>query len=139
MNLKLFSMLAGIFVSGSLYAQTIVLTGSEIPDQISAYVSKNFPGKNIENVFWDNHEYEVKLDDRTELEFEKNFSIKEIESDTPLPQTVVPVKIWKFVTTRYPKQKIRSWKILNSGQEIELNNDIDLFFDLNGNFIRIDN
>jgi hypothetical protein len=36
--------------------------------------------------------------------------VKEIESDIPLPQSVVPKKIWDYVASNYPNNKIFEWK-----------------------------
>lgn len=123
---------------GGLQAQKMILSSSEIPSPISNYVSTNFPGIEIEYAVWDNQEYEVTLGNRIELEFEKNFNIKEIDSEVPLPQTVIPPMIWKYVSVNFPSLRIYSWKKIKRGQKIELNNGYDLFFDLRDHFIKME-
>ena len=73
-----------------------------------------------------------------ELEFDGNFSIKKIESKSALPQSVLPEKIVAYIHKNYPNNKILEWKKEKKGQKIELDNDIDVVFDLNGKFLGID-
>ena len=131
-----------LFVFSNANAQKKYLAVSETPGQIISYINAHFPKSEIISVKKDKEvlktEYKVKLNTMVELEFDGNFSIKKIESKSALPQSVVPEKIVAYIHKNYPNNKILEWKKEKKGQKIELDNDIDVVFDLNGNFLGID-
>ena len=131
-----------MFVFSNANAQKKYLAVSETPGQIISYINAHFPKSEIISVKKDKEvlktEYKVKLNTMVELEFDGNFSIKKIESKSALPQSVVPEKIVAYIHKNYPNNKILEWKKEKKGQKIELDNDIDVVFDLNGKFLGID-
>ena len=131
-----------LFVFSNANAQKKYLAVSETPGQIISYINVHFPKSEIISVKKDKEvlktEYKVKLNTMVELEFDGNFSIKKIESKSALPQSVVPEKIVAYIHKNYPNNKILEWKKEKKGQKIELDNDIDVVFDLNGKFLGID-
>ena len=131
-----------LFVFSNANAQKKYLAVSETPGQIISYINAHFPKSEIISVKKDKEvlktEYKVKLNTMVELEFYGNFSIKKIESKSALPQSVVPEKIVAYIHKNYPNNKILEWKKEKKGQKIELDNDIDVVFDLNGKFLGID-
>ena len=131
-----------LFVFSNANAQKKYLAVSETPGQIISYINAHFPKSEIISVKKDKEdlktEYKVKLNTMVELEFDGNFSIKKIESKSALPQSVVPEKIVAYIHKNYPNNKILEWKKEKKGQKIELDNDIDVVFDLNGKFLGID-
>mgnify|MGYP001549012660 FL=1 len=131
-----------LFVFSNANAQKKYLAVSETPGQIISYINAHFPKSENISVKKDKEvlktEYKVKLNTMVELEFDGNFSIKKIESKSALPQSVVPEKIVAYIHKNYPNNKILEWKKEKKGQKIELDNDIDVVFDLNGKFLGID-
>ena len=131
-----------LFVFSNANAQKKYLAVSETPGQIISYINAHFPKSEIISVEKDKEflktEYKVKLNTMVELVFDGNFSIKKIESKSALPQSVVPEKIVAYIHKNYPNNKILEWKKEKKGQKIELDNDIDVVFDLNGKFLGID-
>ena len=131
-----------LFVFSNANAQKKYLAVSETPGQIISYINAHFPKSEIISVKKDKEvlktEYKVKLNTMVELEFDGNFSIKKIESKRALPQSVDPEKIVAYIHKNYPNNKILEWKKEKKGQKIELDNDIDVVFDLNGKFLGID-
>lgn len=131
-----------LFVFSNANAQKKYLAVSETPGQIISYINAHFPKSEIISVKKDKEvlktEYKVKLNTMVELEFDGNFSIKKIESKSALPQSVVPEKIVAYIHKNYPNNKILEWKKEKKGQKIELDNGIDVVFDLNGKFLGID-
>lgn len=79
-------------------------------------------------------EYEVKLKNDIEIEFDGNMEVKDIDSDIPLPKSVIPEKIWDYISSNHPNNKIMEWKKKKGYQKVELDNDFDLYFDVDGNF-----
>ena len=131
-----------LFVFSNANAQKKYLAVSETPGQIISYINAHFPKSEIISVKKDKEvlktEYKVKLNTMVELEFDGNFSIKKIGSKSALPQSVAPEKIVAYIHKNYPNNKILEWKKEKKGQKIELDNDIDVVFDLNGKFLGID-
>ena len=131
-----------LFVFSNANAQKKYLAVSETPGQIISYINAHFPKSEIISVKKDKEvlktEYKVKLNTMVELEFDGNFSIKKIESKSALPQNIITKKIVAYIHKNYPNNKILEWKKEKKGQKIELDNDIDVVFDLNGKFLGID-
>lgn len=133
-----------IFLIGisNAQAQKQYLEESQAPKEILNYIKTNFPDQKIVSIKEEKKttktEYEVNLFDMTELEFDRNYQIKEIESKTALPNQVVPQAVSDYVTKNYPSNKILEWKRKSKGQKIELDNDLELYFDFDGKFLRAD-
>lgn len=123
-------------------AQDQHLTAAEIPQAISAYVQTHFPDSKIVTVKKDRDltkvDYEVRLSDSVELTFDKQLAIQDIESKKALPKSVVPEKISQYVSSSYPNSRITGWEKKNKRQKVELGDDLELYFDQQGNFLRVD-
>lgn len=118
------------------------LEENQAPKEILQYVKTHFPSEKIVSIKEEKKisktEYEVKLFDMTELEFDGNYQIKEIDSKKALPNSVIPASIRTYVTKNYPSSQIMEWKRKSKGQKVELDNDLELYFDHNGAFLRAD-
>lgn len=140
LKLMLALILAGVF--SQVNAQDRYLETTEYPKEITSYIETNFPDSEIISIKEEKErrktEYEVKLRTMEELEFDEEYAIKSMESKSGLPDTVIPQKIRDYVTKNYPNRKIEEWKMKRRGQEIELDNDLELVFDFDGNFVRVD-
>lgn len=105
------------------------------------YADTHFPNHEILQVTKDTDNgaitYDVALEGNIELEFNEAKEITEIDATTQLPNSVIMVEIQNYVQANYPSQVITSWELKLSEQHIELNNDVDLVFDLEGIFLRI--
>ena len=75
------------------------------------------------------------------LDFDKKGNVTDIESlddKTPLPNSVLPVKITQHAKAKFPAAKIIEWKKKKNTQVVELTNDMELVFNSKGDFLRID-
>ncbi|GAA4433469.1 PepSY-like domain-containing protein [Ravibacter arvi] len=131
-----------LLLIASACSKESVVPEEKLPASIQSYISTHFPGDSILQVVkdreWANTSYEVILDGSTKLEFNKKNEIKSIESVTELPASVIPSKISAYVEEKYPDRFIRSWELDDNRQEVELDNGIELVFNLEGGFLRID-
>lgn len=50
-----------------------------VPEQIRKYITDNYPGEKILQIDRDKHDYEVKLSNRLELTFDRNYNIIDID------------------------------------------------------------
>lgn len=131
-----------LFISNISMSQDKLITNSQIPAEIQHYVKTHFPQHNIVRAELNKEglqkEYELKLNDRTKLEFNNKYQIIKIDADTALPQSVIPAKLLSYIKTNYPQNHITEWELDNKGQEIKLNNGVKLEFNKQGDFKRID-
>lgn len=120
-----------------------VLTEAQIPSEISAYITEHFSTNTTNIVIEDTDDnvitYEVYLSESVQLEFNSNFEIIEIDSLYQLPDSVIPQAILDYIALNYPTNFINGWELENNHQQVDLNNNIELEFEMNGDFIRVDN
>lgn len=95
----------------------------------------------------DKDEYEVVLKNGTEIEFDLSGNLKTIEvipnKGYSVPESVMPNGINSYVKTNYPNRVVEEFEIKtnkNYTYKIELSGypEIELLFDANGNFLRLD-
>lgn len=131
-----------LIISIGVFGQNKKAAINSIPSEIQNYVKNHFPNLSIVEVEMDYDdgfkEYEIELNDGTDLEFNHEFNIIKVDGKKHLPNSVIPHKITQYINDHYPNQKITDWEMKRNMQEVKLNNDIELEFDLNGDFIRID-
>ncbi len=136
-----------------LMAATVLFAGCEkeqvvayndVPQEIQSYVETHFSSNKILQTLKDTEgltlTYDVTLDSAISLEFNRSKEIISIDANSKLPDSVIPKKILTYVLTNYPDLVITDWeKESRKVQQIELNNGLDLEFDEEGNYLRIDN
>ena len=119
-----------------------VISTSNLPTEITSYITAHFPGNTIIQVIKDKEgltkTYDIILSESLSLEFNGKSEIIDINGVTELPSSVIPEKIRQYVQKNYPKNVIIGWEIDNKNQQIELDNKFEIEFSMNGDFIRID-
>ena len=124
-------------------AQDKIVPYSELPSDIKDYVTSHFPDYSVVHSEIDRDgftkHYEIILSDGIELKFNRKSRIVEIEGNSKLPESVIPERIRQYIAANYPNNTIIDWELEGKNQQIGLDNDLDLEFKLNGDFIRIDN
>ena len=119
------------------------LSENEIPNEITTYVTTHFPTNNIIRVTEDKDgtrkSYDVVLSGNIKLEFNRQREITDIDSSSRLPDSVIPQAIRDYVSENYPDNFITDWELEDNHQQVGLNNDVDLEFTMDGEFIRVDN
>lgn len=120
-----------------------VLPMADVPEEITNYVNTHFPNNPIIQVIKDvdgvELTYDVTLEGSFFLEFNRRKEVIEIKGLTELPNSVIPDKILEFVQTQYPENYILKWDLDDKSQEVTLDNELELVFNLKGEFLRIDN
>lgn len=119
-----------------------VVSADGLPKDAQLFIAQHFPDHEILQVVKERDDlkttYDVYLSEGFNLDFDKNGKILGVEGTNKLPDTVVPEKILAYVQANYPDYFIRDWELDDRGQEVTLSNGMDLKFDKNGNFLRID-
>ncbi|MGB1449352.1 MAG: PepSY-like domain-containing protein [Flavobacteriaceae bacterium] len=135
----------------------------EVQKKIADYIGSNYPNDTVTEVEIENQIIEVELSGNTELSFDLNGNFLSTESENDhdnddsdhnnsdddsqneysslsssgLSQEVQK-KIADYIGSNYPNDTVTEVEIENQKIEVELSSDIELIFDLNGNFIRLD-
>ncbi len=119
-----------------------VIPQEKAPAAIREYINKHFPDQAILQVVKDRDgldlSYDIMLEGPVKLEFNKKHEVTSIEATAQLPDSVIPAKILGFINEKYPDSYIKSWDLDDKRQEIELQNGLELVFNMNGDFLRID-
>ena len=114
---------------------------TELPQEIIAFLNTHFQGLTIQRAYLENEygrqEYQIYLQNGIELEFDTQFLLIGADGYSKLPDSLIPESILLYVNSNYPNNVIYEWEIEYSYQEIELNNGIELIFNLAGEFIKV--
>lgn len=131
-----------LFTSCKDYDQ--VVNETTLPQTAKEYLSTHFSTISISRVVRERDDkklfYDVSLQNRIEIEFNEAGQVIGIEGlrGERLPDSVIPLALLEYVNTHYSNHFIVEWDIDSRSQEIQLSNGIELVFDLNGGFLRID-
>ncbi|MEZ5036519.1 MAG: PepSY-like domain-containing protein [Chitinophagales bacterium] len=82
--------------------------------------------------------YEIRLSCGIKLEFNKQKEILDIDGNTKLPDSVIPSNILSYVNSNYATNFIIGWEFQSGNQEVLLNNNLVLVFNMAGDFLRVD-
>lgn len=124
-----------------------VIAANNLPVNAQNFVSRNFGNIEFLNAVKEVERnvatYNVQLKDGTKIEFTENGDWIEVKNGLgkAIPIKFFPENIVKYLQAKYPKIDAKSIEIDEKDKEIKvelLQNKIDLKFDLNGNFIKID-
>jgi hypothetical protein len=128
-----------IFMSCS---KDVINPGDILPTEIKAYITTHYPSQSITESVIDKMDslktYEIKLNNSTSLEFDYKKEIVDIDGNTELPKSVISSKIFDYVRVNYPNNFITGWEMDEGKQEVEMNNSVDLEFDMNNDFLQVD-
>jgi len=120
-----------------------VITYPELPLDAQRLIEKHFQKADVSVVIMDREaifvEYEVRLTDGTQIEFEKDGELKKIDCGTKaVPEALIPETVRQYVTANFPNTLITEWGKDDRRWKAELSNGIELLFDKNYNFTGID-
>ena len=116
---------------------------SELPAQAQVFIKKYFNVDDIIYIECDRDglhlEYNVHLKNNVEIEFDHQGNLQSVDCKrNPVPEGIVPELIMSYVGLHHPDNFIVEYVIEYRHLKVELNNDLELVFDLEGHFIRVD-
>ena len=149
MRKHLLFILAVISLLGLQSCENYVPFGNISPDKLPsasiAFIEQHFPGETIllaeKELNAGVTEYDVKLSDGTEITFDKDGEWQGVNCGTrQVPDAIVPSNILEYVTQNFPEAFITEieFKTLVKRYQVELNVDVELHFDKDGNLVNID-
>ncbi|MBQ9556398.1 MAG: PepSY-like domain-containing protein [Muribaculaceae bacterium] len=113
-----------------------------LPEAITAFIKQHFPNATIVGIEPDNEhggpEYDVYLNDGTQIDFDVNDQWEKVESMKGVPAFFIPQAIATYVKSNYQNMTITKVNKEHHGYEIELANGLDLNFDNSGRFLGMD-
>lgn len=125
-------------VTGFRSSDTLV---TDYPTLIDEYLAANYPNTELLGVTTDGVEYEAELAGGITLVFDLagNFLMEELpemeEEDTDSIITEWPTAIDEYIALNYPTDTIGEVEFENNEYLVELLSDIELLFDIDGNFL----
>lgn len=119
--------------------EEVEITVSGLPESIRTFVETYFPNIEYDEIIKETKgnriKYEVELVNDVEMDFTSDGELTSLESDAGIPDEVLPAKIVSYASDNYPNTLIVEWDLDRRKQEVELDNDVELVFDLDGNFL----
>ncbi|RYY58313.1 MAG: hypothetical protein EOO05_16815 [Chitinophagaceae bacterium] len=120
-----------------------VIQNDDLPAKATSFINTHYSDQAIRQVVKERDDlktaYHVYLDNNTQLDFNREGEIKEIEGTEKIPDAILPALIVTYVNTNYPTAFIRAWDPNDTSQDVKLSTGVELLFDSNGNFLRIEN
>ena len=143
-NMRFFFLaLALTLFSVSLSARDEIISEQQLPAAAKTFVKQYFKNRTVslakKDVDPGSTSYDVVLNSGTKIEFNAKGEWKEVDcAPAAVPAALIPAAIVKYVKANYANLKIVKIERETTGYDIELSNDVDLQFDKQGNFLRID-
>ncbi len=137
--------LINLFAVQLLPAKDIVTKDMErLPAQAKQLIMQHFPEDKISYIKIDEEiiktTYDVVFVSGTEIDFLKDGNWIEIDCKrSEVPNEIIPEKITSYVKQNFYGDFITRIEKKRTRYEIELSNKLELIFDKEGNFIRMDN
>ncbi len=132
-----------VLIANFAFAQEVIIPFNQLPAKAKTFINQHFKGVKVMNVIQDkdvfSKDFDVNFENGTKVEFDRTGNWKEIKTlSGSVPSNLVPAKIKQYISNNYKGANIveinkDAYKI-----DVELSNGVDLDFDKNGNFLRID-
>ena len=119
-----------------------VISVNNLPANAQTFLQTHFASQEVRVVEKDNDSYDVYLINGFEIEFTLSGEWDDVDGHGQrIPASIIaliPANIPTYITTNYPDKFIININKEHFGYEIDLNNNTELEFDTEGNFLRID-
>lgn len=114
-----------------------------LPVLAQSFIKKHFSVDDVSRVVMEREglfsEYSVYLKDATEIEFNHQGNLLSVDCQySPVPASIIPQAIIEYVNYHYPDDFITEYVVKTRRLEIGMSNDLELIFDLSGNFLGMD-
>jgi hypothetical protein len=136
-----------VLIAGSSFqaiGQEKVIEVNNLPKAAQSFISSNYGNDKValvksEKELMQSIEYKVVLASGIELEFDSKGNWTEVDAKSKsVPQGIVPAKIKSYVQKSFPNNNIVQINKDSKGYEVELTNGIEVKFNKNAEFIKID-
>ena len=139
---KIIVLLAAIFAFAVVSkADDRPVTYDQLPAAARTFIKKHFPKANLVYATVDDDlirpDFEVRLDNGFEIQFENDGSLDKIETrEGNVPEVLIPEKIREYVKKNYPHVTYKEYEVGTRSYEVKLSNKLELKF--NSSFVLIE-
>ncbi|REC48291.1 PepSY-like domain-containing protein [Chryseobacterium pennipullorum] len=133
-----------MLIGGVMSAQDKVISPNQLPKTAKNFLASHFKGIAVSSAVEDREiygvdEYKVHLNNGMKMEFDSSGNWKEVDGKhQKLPYGFIPTAIRNYSTKNFPNTYIMKIEKKRWSYKAELSNGLELEFDRNGNFKRID-
>lgn len=119
------------------------ITFEQLPADAQTLIKNHFANDPVSYVLQEREaltvEYEVRLASGSKLEFDSKGGLRKVDCDIrPVPEALIPQAVLDYVKNNFPDTTINEWGKDGRRWKAELSNKLELEFDNNYRFIRID-
>ncbi len=119
-----------------------IINFSELPQQAQNFINTHFADQQISFVIKEDGEYEVRFNDGTKVDFSRKGEWETVDCNhLQVSQSVVallPQRIPSYIESNFAEAFITKIERERKSYNVELNNGLELEFNSNGDFLRID-
>lgn len=146
MKNKFFLTLIALFIVITSCDKETIITNNKLPDNTTSFLNTHFSGINVGTAIKDKDgltiTYKVYLMNGFEIEFDKSGEWDDVDCKySAIPNSIlnlIPQQIISYCESNFPSNFIVEIDKERYGYEIALSNDIDVEFNTDGSFRRID-
>lgn len=134
------AMLLILGISATASADKYSINREDLPVAAREFLTEHFPKAKVSMVKTDRHllkktDYDVKLVNGTKIEFNNAGKWTSVDCKTrEVPEAIILKPIRRYIAKNFPQTFVTEIKKKNWGYEVELNDGIELKFDLLGSF-----
>lgn len=141
------TLLFNVGYANTLLDREVVIMFEKLPATAQKFLNKHFPNEPILSVVKDSDglevDYSVYYENGVEVKFDRKGNWESVEHEySSIPESVLPEQILNMIKSKHPDRKVtgitRDLTGRDKGYEVELDNVLELRFDLDGRFIRYD-
>ncbi|UKB83669.1 PepSY-like domain-containing protein [Chryseobacterium sp. MEBOG06] len=131
-------------IGGLIFGQDRVISANQLPKTSKTFLTTHFKGVPVSSAIEDRaiygvDEYKVYLRNGMKIEFDSQGNWKEVDGKhEKLPYSFIPASIRNYSTRNFPNTYIIKIEKKRWSYKAELSNGLELEFDRNGNFKKID-
>ncbi|GIJ94120.1 hypothetical protein CAPN002_13380 [Capnocytophaga stomatis] len=145
LHMKKLTTMLFLLVGMTINAQETIITHNELPHNAQSFIKKHFSKYTLDYVildkeFFSSDDYTVRFSEGIKIEFDEKGDWTEIDGNyTEIPTEFISKNILSYVKTKFINTKIvKIEKGIFGSQEVKLSNGLELEFDSQGNFRRVD-
>ncbi len=121
-----------------------MITREELPENAQVFLAQHFEGIEIlyakaERDMGIVTSYDVVLDGDVKVEFNRSGEWTNVDCEhSQVPNSILPQGVLDYVSNKFAKSYVVEIERGLMGYDVKLSNDLDLDFDKNGKFLRVD-
>ncbi|MCC8188229.1 MAG: PepSY-like domain-containing protein [Bacteroides sp.] len=133
-----------LLVAPFVHADDITKDEMKLPAEARSFIKQHFPDMEISHIKIDkgllrSDKYEVVFTNGVEMEFDHEGKWKEIDGKHHMvPSSVLPDQIRNYISSNFSRGHVTKVERTSIRYEVELNDDVTLKFDEDGNFLKLD-